>query len=215
MVVGILTLAKSTLINRLAGGQKARTEDRPGVTTRKQWVKIHPFIDLLDTPGLLWPNQMIKCNAKPCFYWFYKGWNHRYLWNWPILFWIRLWTGIPGRLREIQTWGILKGWKGYQLLEVICKNQGWIRTGGIPDLEREPHAVEWFPFRQTGRHYRLKHRKSLFMNMDGYFFIPKTGGPVFCIELLQPCDHPVSSQSLPNRLWGGATFNILLPSPGA
>ena len=50
MVVGIPNVGKSTLINRLPEA-KARTEDRPGVTRGKQWVKIHPFIDLRISPG--------------------------------------------------------------------------------------------------------------------------------------------------------------------
>ena len=55
MIVGIPNVGKSSLINRLAGGKRARVEDRPGVTRTKQWVKLDTNTELLDMPGVLWP----------------------------------------------------------------------------------------------------------------------------------------------------------------
>ena len=55
MIVGIPNVGKSSLINRLAGGKRAKVENRPGVTMSKQWVKTNIGIDLLDMPGVLWP----------------------------------------------------------------------------------------------------------------------------------------------------------------
>lgn len=55
MVVGIPNVGKSTLINRLAGLNKAKAENRPGVTTAKQWISTSIGVDLLDMPGVLWP----------------------------------------------------------------------------------------------------------------------------------------------------------------
>ena len=55
MIVGIPNVGKSTLINRLCGSKKAKAEDRPGVTTSKQWVPTTIGLDLLDMPGILWP----------------------------------------------------------------------------------------------------------------------------------------------------------------
>ena len=55
MIAGIPNVGKSTLINRVAGQKRAQVGDRPGVTRSNQWVKITPFLELLDTPGLLWP----------------------------------------------------------------------------------------------------------------------------------------------------------------
>lgn len=55
MIVGIPNVGKSSLINRLAGGKKAKVEDRPGVTVNKQWVPTSIGLDLLDMPGVLWP----------------------------------------------------------------------------------------------------------------------------------------------------------------
>lgn len=55
MVLGIPNVGKSTLINRLSGGKKAKVENRPGVTRDKQWVSTGIGVDLLDMPGILWP----------------------------------------------------------------------------------------------------------------------------------------------------------------
>lgn len=55
MVCGIPNVGKSSLINRLAGSDKARVEDRPGVTRGQQWIVIDPMLELIDTPGVLWP----------------------------------------------------------------------------------------------------------------------------------------------------------------
>ena len=55
MIVGIPNVGKSSLINRLAGGKKAKVENRPGVTLAKQWVPTEIGIYLLDMPGVLWP----------------------------------------------------------------------------------------------------------------------------------------------------------------
>lgn len=55
MIAGIPNVGKSSLINRIAGKASARTGDKPGVTRGRQWVKVAEGIDLLDTPGVLWP----------------------------------------------------------------------------------------------------------------------------------------------------------------
>ena len=55
MIVGIPNVGKSSLINRLAGGKRAKVENRPGVTLAKQWVPTEIGLDLLDMPGVLWP----------------------------------------------------------------------------------------------------------------------------------------------------------------
>ncbi|WP_100399365.1 ribosome biogenesis GTPase YlqF [Bacillus sp. FJAT-44742] len=55
MIVGIPNVGKSTLINRLHGKKTAKTGDRPGVTKAQQWLKVGKEMELLDTPGILWP----------------------------------------------------------------------------------------------------------------------------------------------------------------
>lgn len=63
LVAGIPNVGKSTLINSLSGSQKAKTGDKPGVTRGKQWVKTGS-VDLLDSPGLLWPRLDNQVSAK-------------------------------------------------------------------------------------------------------------------------------------------------------
>ena len=55
MIVGIPNVGKSSLINRLCGGKKAKVENRPGVTLSPQWVTTSQGLDLMDMPGVLWP----------------------------------------------------------------------------------------------------------------------------------------------------------------
>ena len=55
MVLGIPNVGKSTFINKVAHRKTAKAEDRPGVTRTKQWVPVDRTLELLDTPGILWP----------------------------------------------------------------------------------------------------------------------------------------------------------------
>ena len=55
MIVGIPNVGKSSFINRLAGGKRAKVEDRPGVTRTKHWVRADAQVELLDMPGVVWP----------------------------------------------------------------------------------------------------------------------------------------------------------------
>lgn len=55
MVVGIPNVGKSSFINRIAGGNRAKVENRPGVTRGNQWFSVDKELELLDTPGVLWP----------------------------------------------------------------------------------------------------------------------------------------------------------------
>lgn len=55
MILGIPNVGKSTLTNNLAKRKAAQTGDRPGVTKAQQWIKVEKELELLDTPGVLWP----------------------------------------------------------------------------------------------------------------------------------------------------------------
>lgn len=69
MIVGVPNVGKSSLINRLTGKKSARTGDRPGVTTGKQWITLSNGMQLLDTPGILWPkfeDRLVGLNLAFC-----------------------------------------------------------------------------------------------------------------------------------------------------
>jgi ribosome biogenesis GTPase A len=55
MVAGIPNVGKSTFINRLKGSAAAKAGDTPGVTRGRQWIRLSPYLEFLDTPGMLWP----------------------------------------------------------------------------------------------------------------------------------------------------------------
>lgn len=55
LIVGIPNVGKSTIINKIAGKEVANVGNKPGVTLKKQWIRVADNIDILDTPGLLWP----------------------------------------------------------------------------------------------------------------------------------------------------------------
>ena len=55
MIVGIPNVGKSSFINRIAKKTSAEVGNKPGVTKQKQWIRINEKIELLDTPGVLWP----------------------------------------------------------------------------------------------------------------------------------------------------------------
>ena len=64
MVLGVPNCGKSTLVNNLCGSKKAITGNKPGVTKGKQWVKLSNNIEILDTPGTLWPNLIDEAEAR-------------------------------------------------------------------------------------------------------------------------------------------------------
>ena len=64
MITGIPNVGKSTIINHIYGRSVAQIGDRPGVTRSNQWVKISPYLELLDTPGLLWPRLDNQLSAR-------------------------------------------------------------------------------------------------------------------------------------------------------
>ena len=64
MIVGIPNVGKSTFINKIAGKQTAEVSNKPGVTRKNQWVRLNDKIQLLDTPGVLWPKFDNAVTAK-------------------------------------------------------------------------------------------------------------------------------------------------------
>ena len=155
MVVGVPNVGKSTLINRMSGGIRAKAENRPGVTRNKQWVTTKLGIDLLDMPGVLWPkfeDQIIGENLA------LTGAIRD-----DILDIERLGLILVRRLRamyptELATRYKLAGVDGWQelsdsdLLELIGKKRGCLIPGGIVDTERVSNLlVDEFRAARIGR----------------------------------------------------------------
>ena len=64
MVVGIPNVGKSTFINNIVKKKVAKAENRPGVTKSLQWIRINEDVELLDTPGVLWPKIENQSDAR-------------------------------------------------------------------------------------------------------------------------------------------------------
>ena len=144
MILGIPNVGKSTFINKIAGRKIAKTEDRPGVTRAKQWVPIDKGLELLDTPGILWPkfeDQSVGLNLA------YTGAVKD-----DILDTETLGCHLMAYLGERYPDALLTGYKlsklpereeedndiayGYRLLETAGRRRGFLISGGEVDTER-------------------------------------------------------------------------------
>ena len=144
MVLGIPNVGKSTFINRIAGRKTARAEDRPGVTRSKQWVPVDRGLELLDTPGILWPKLDDQDTAlRLAFTGAVKD---------EILDAETLGCHLMAYLAEHYPKALKTGYKlqflpereegendvafGYRLLEAAGRRRGFLISGGEVDTER-------------------------------------------------------------------------------
>lgn len=136
MVLGIPNVGKSTFINRVAKRKTAKAEDRPGVTRTKQWVPIDQGLELLDTPGILWPrfedqsvglklaftgavrDEVMDIETLACHLMAYLA--ERY----------------PAALEERYQLTPQPGASGFDLLEQAGQKRGFVVRGGEIDTER-------------------------------------------------------------------------------
>lgn len=141
MILGIPNVGKSTFINKLAGRKAAIAGDKPGVTRGKQWVNIGPGLDLLDTPGILWPRfdsqevgeLLAITNAIKA----------------DVLDKETLGANFMLRLRDMYPqavearYGFLpeSGLNGYELLEQAAKRRGFLVSRGEYDIERMANTL--------------------------------------------------------------------------
>ena len=135
MVVGVPNVGKSTFINRLHGGSIAKVGDRPGVTRANQWVKITPYLELMDTPGLLWPRLDDKRAAERlCYIGTVKD-DVVDVAMLAIHLLEDLLQACPGRVAERFK---LKdvSLRGVDLLEGVCRGRGFLMKGNVCDLDR-------------------------------------------------------------------------------
>lgn len=140
MIVGVPNVGKSTLINRLAGVNRAKAENRPAVTRSKQWIKIDNGLDLLDTPGILYHKFEDK-NIALKLAWTYAINDEVYDIEQTVYQLLEtLAAKIPQNLCERFKLENLPN-EGHEILNEIGKKRGCIRKGGIVDIEKTARLI--------------------------------------------------------------------------
>ena len=140
MIVGVPNVGKSTFTNKVNGASIAKTGDRPGVTRSNQWVRITPYLELLDTPGLLWPKLSDQRDAQ-CLA--FVGTINDQVMDQQMLA-IRLLE----RLMQDKPDAVAARFKlkdasltGVPLLEEACHGRGWLLPGAVCDTDRGAAVV--------------------------------------------------------------------------
>lgn len=141
MIVGIPNVGKSTFINKVAGRKAAIAGDMPGVTRGKQWIHIDAGLDLLDTPGILWPKfesqdvgeMLAITNAIRA-----EVLDKETL---GANFMLRLSRLYPKALEERYKISPDPALNGYELLEQAAKKRGFLVSKGEYDLERMANTL--------------------------------------------------------------------------
>ena len=140
-IVGLPNVGKSTFINKIAGRKAALASDRPGVTRGKQWITVGNDMELLDTPGVLWPKfESQTVGENLAFTGAVKD---------DILDRITLAANLMLRLRKYYPERITERYKfvpdenanGYDLLEAAGRKRGFLISGGEIDLERMANTL--------------------------------------------------------------------------
>lgn len=142
MVVGIPNVGKSSFINRLSGRSAAKTGDRPGVTKGKQWINLKNGIELLDTPGILWPkfeNKQVGLNLA------FIGSIRDEIMDVEELA-CHLLEFLKGNYSEVlcaryKLTDDISDMSGYELLEYIGKKRGFVVSGGEIDTYRAANVI--------------------------------------------------------------------------
>ena len=136
MIAGIPNVGKSSLINRLSGGKHAKVEDRPGVTRDKQWINTSIGLELLDTPGVLWPkfedpNVGVRLG--------FTGAIRDDVMDMEDLasrLMAYLGAHYPDALTERYKIAVEPGEQGWELLEKAGRKRGFLMSGGEVNTER-------------------------------------------------------------------------------
>ena len=135
MVIGVPNVGKSTIINRLRGTTIARTGDRPGVTKSNQWIHVTPYLDLMDTPGMLWPRLDDQLAARRlCYIGSVKD-DVVDVYGLTISLLEDLKTSCPDTLSARFHVDDLSA-ENVELLDAVCRGRGWLLKGGRYDYDR-------------------------------------------------------------------------------
>lgn len=140
MIVGIPNSGKSTFINSISGTRSAKTGNRPGVTKVNQWIKIHPKLHLLDTPGVLWPKFEDKVGLNLAFTGAIKD---------EIMDRETLALRLIEKLKEIAPSSLEERYKlsgihdktGIEIMDEIGSKRGALMRGGYIDYEKVSSIV--------------------------------------------------------------------------
>ena len=134
MVCGIPNVGKSTFINSLVGKAAAKTGNKPGVTKGKQWIRLNKNIELLDTPGILWPK--FESNEVGLNLALIGSINDEILNLDDLSYELieRLKNNYSGLLAE--KYSINEDDNEIKILSDIAVNRGCIAKGGEPDIEK-------------------------------------------------------------------------------
>ena len=135
MVIGVPNVGKSTLINRLRGNSIAKTGDRPGVTKSNQWIHVTPYLDLMDTPGMLWPRLDDQLAARRlCYIGSVKD-DVVDIYALAISLLEDLKASCPETLSvrfHVEDLNV----ENVELLDAVCRGRGWLLRGGRFDYDR-------------------------------------------------------------------------------
>ena len=135
MVVGVPNVGKSTFINRLYGGAITIVGDRPGVTRANRWVKVGPYLEVMDTPGMLWPKLSDPRAATRLAY---IGTIRDAVYDQQALC-IRLLADLMQTRPEVtcERYKIKNpAAEGVELLYEVCRGRGFLLKGGELDTDR-------------------------------------------------------------------------------
>jgi ribosome biogenesis GTPase A len=135
MIIGVPNVGKSTMINRLHGQSIVKTGDRPGVTRSSQWVKITPYLELMDTPGLLWPRLDDQLAARRLSYLGTIKDDVLNLDSLAMSLLEDLADIVPQKMSErfhIEDTSL----RGIELLDAVCRGRGFLLKGNEMDYDR-------------------------------------------------------------------------------
>lgn len=141
MVLGVPNSGKSSFINRLAFSNRARVEDRPGVTRGKQWINLNNGFELLDMPGILWPkieNPISGLNLAVTGAIKDEIMDSEGLASYLLSFLNENYNQLIKERYKLENTG---GLKGYELLEQVAGNRGFLKSGGERNTERAASIV--------------------------------------------------------------------------
>ena len=141
MILGIPNVGKSTFINKVAGRKAAIAGDKPGVTRGRQWISIDAGLDLLDTPGILWPKfdsqevgeMLANTNAIKADVLDKETLGANFM--------LRLRDNYPDALRERYRIEPDPALNGFGLLERAAKKRGFLVSRGEYDIERMANTL--------------------------------------------------------------------------